>query len=140
MGFLLFIVAIIMTTGATVISMVVTPIYYIVTFKWKSGWIALDDWFFKMALGLDQFGNISNRETLKILLTKKGGHPFGDEDDTVSYVIGRNKYKGKLNRFGKLNERLLNAIEKKHVEIAIQKKIEKDRQAAARINNENYWH
>ena len=139
MGFVLFIVAIILTTVTTVLSMVVTPIYYIITFRWISGFKTLDRWFYKMALGLDQFGNISNRETLQVVLAKKGGHKHGDEDDTVSYVIGRNKYLGKLTRFGKGIERILNLCESRHVEIAIEKKIIRDKEASERIKTENYW-
>lgn len=139
MGFILFIVAIILTSFATLISMLLTPFYYLLSFRWISGLKALDNWFYKMALGLDQFGNVANRETLKFLLTKKGGHPFGDEDDTVSYVIGRNLFKGKLTFFGKFIERILNLCEKDHCTVAINKKIERDKEAAQRTVNENYF-
>lgn len=139
MGFILFIVAIILTSVTTVISMIITPVYYIITFKWITGVKTLDRWFYKMALGLDQFGNISNKETLQVLLAKKDAHPHGDEDDTVSYVIGRNKYKRKLTRFGKVIERTLNLCQRQHCEIAISKKMERDREASARVQNENYW-
>lgn len=119
--------------------MIATPLYYIITFRWISGFKQLNNWFYKMALSLDQFGNVCNRETLKILLSKKDGHPFGDEDDTVSYVIGRNKYKRKLTVFGWMLERILNLCERNHCEIAIQKKIDRDIEASFRASNEKYF-
>lgn len=88
---------------------------------------------------MDQFGNVCNKETLRILLTKRDGHLFGDEDDTVSYVIGRNKYKKKLTWFGRRIEAILNKCEKDHCTVAINKKIDRDKEASLRAATENYF-
>lgn len=135
MGLLLFIVAIILTTAVTLISLVFTPIYYLVTFKWKSGVKELDKWFYKLALSVDQFGNVSCAKTLQVLLTKPINHPFGDEDDTVSYCLAKNKELGSLTLLGRIIGGILDLIDKDHLAKAIDNKRERDLEACKRVND-----
>lgn len=137
MGVLLFIIALTLTSILTALSFVFTPIYYIVTFKWRKGIKCLDNWFFKMALSLDQFGNVSCSKFLQLTMAK-GGEDFGGEDDTVSYVLGRLMYKNRLTWFGFFIVWILDIIEKDHVDIAIDKKIESDKEAKKRLEENNY--
>lgn len=139
MGVILFIVAFVLTGLVTLISLVIQPLYYIFTFKFVGGVKQLNAWFYKMALAIDQFGNVSCSSTLRLLLTKREGHEFGNEDDTVSYVIGRNKFKNTLTIIGKGIERILNFLDKKHAEKAIEKKIESDRLASWRYKRNKYY-
>lgn len=139
MGIILFIVALILTSLVSIISIVISPVYYFVTFKWWTGLWQLNYWFRQMALAIDQFGNVSCGITLQLLLTKKGGNKFGDEDDTVSYVLGRNYYKGKLTWLGRVIVKVLNLLEKNHVTIAIEKKIESDKSDSWRSRYEKYF-
>lgn len=139
MGLILLIVSLILTSVVSVISVIVTPIYYIVTFKWRSGVKQLDKWLYKMALSIDQFGNVSCGTTLKFLMTKGKRYNFGDEDDTVSYVLGRNKYRETLTAFGRFIVWVLNLLDKDHVEKAIKMKIEADEKASLRYRYERYY-
>ena len=139
MGFILFIVAIILTSILSMASFVFTPIYYIVTFKWKSGLGQLDKWFLRLAVSLDQFGNTSCSKVLEYTMTKRFGVPFGDSDMTVSYVLGRNKYRGSLTLFGKLIVWILHLIDTNHVEKAIEFQKENDRVAKERFDSDNYY-
>lgn len=136
---LLLITSIVLTTIVGVISIVFTPVYYLITFEWRSGLKQLDQWFWRLALSIDQTGNVLCGSTLKVMMTREYGHPFGDEDDTVSYVLGRNKCKDALTILGRGVVRILGWIEKDHVDIAIYKKIEKDQQARNRLNEMKYW-
>ena len=66
MGLILFIVSLILVGIVTAISFVVTPIYYIITFKWKNGSKQLNKWFGLMALSFDQFGNVTCKKVLDL--------------------------------------------------------------------------
>lgn len=140
MGFILFIVAIVLTSFVSVLSLVFTPIYYISTLKWKSGLKELNKWFYKVALSIDQTGNVLCAKTLQALLTKPlGAFQFGDEDDTVSYIIARNKNRNTLTAFGRFNGWILDKLEKNHLDNAIKNKIIKDHEAKKRIDINNYY-
>jgi hypothetical protein len=139
MGFVLFIVSLILLAIVFAISFVLTPIYYIITLKWKSGFKQLDRWFYKMALSIDQFGNVACAKVLKLMFTKRNGHDFGDEDDTVSYVLGRNQYKKTLTGAGRLMVKILDRLEENHCTIAIFKKMERDQEAVDRLTKDEYF-
>jgi hypothetical protein len=74
------------------------------------------DKLFKMAISLDQFGNVAMEETFNDIL----GKGFGDEDETVSSVLGKNKEAGTLKLTGKLLSFILNKLDKNHVEKSIE--------------------
>ena len=139
MGFVLFIVAFILTAFVSVLSVIITPIYYIVNLDWKGGFKQLNYWFLMLAVSIDQFGNVSCAKVLQLTMTKSpDAHPFGNEDDTVSYVLGRNKYKNNLTNFGKFIVWVLHVIDRNHVEKAIESKIKSDQEANKRLKD-NYY-
>jgi hypothetical protein len=53
-------------------------------------------------------------------MIKKNGYRFGNEDVTISHVLGMNKKFNNLTFTGKALSWLLNKIEKDHVEKAIE--------------------
>lgn len=138
-GLSLLIVAIILNAVFFALSIIFDPIYYLITLKWQTGLNHLGDWFRKMALSIDQFGNASSATILNFLFRKKGGIDFGDEDDSVSYVIGRNYFHGTLSIFGKLIRLILHLIDRDHVRKAISSKIESDQEALIRIQEDKYF-
>jgi hypothetical protein len=138
-GLLLVLVSVVLKYLVTALAMVVSPIYYIITFKWKSGIGALGDWLFKVALANDQSGNVIGKVIFQFLFTKPGGHLYGCEDDTVSYVLARNKYKGKLSGPGVVLARILESIDSGHLYKAIESKIESDQDALLRIQEDKYF-
>jgi len=137
MGFVLFLVSIVLVSILSLVSMVFTPIYYLITFKWKSGLNQLDKWFLCLAIGLDQFGNASCSKVLDLTM-QKNGVKFGDVDTTVSYILGRNKYKGTLTWFGKFICFVLHVIDKDHVEKAVDVQISNDKKAKERVKQNDY--
>lgn len=60
----------------------------------------LDDKLYRSAISKDQMANIWMREILNDFCITKDGHKYGDEDDTISDITGRNERDGHLTRFG----------------------------------------
>ena len=71
-----------------------------------------------VAISYDQLGNVILGPLMNILLIKKGGHLFGNPDETSSFVLGENKASGHLTRKGKAIADALNKIDPDHVEKA----------------------
>lgn len=69
----------------------------------------------------------------KLLRTDYNPYYFGDEDDTISYAIGMNYFKSSTTGIGSWLGDLLNKIEPEHMEIAINKKIERDIEGLTRL-------
>jgi hypothetical protein len=162
MGFILFIISVILTSLFFAVSLVFNPIYYIITFKWKTGVKQLNNYFKRLAISIDQFGNGATSEILNKILLKRSseefipsyklnqefiderdifGFPFGDMDLTVSYVIGVNKYLNNLTLIGKLIERILNLLDRNHVEKALESQYQSDRKSRKRLTKPfSYYH
>jgi|ERR1035437_4584440 ABC-type sugar transport system permease subunit len=80
----------------------------------------INAYFKKIAISLDQLGNAINGQLLTDTFTKKSqGDAFGNEDLTVSGILGENKRDKKLSLLGWLVADELDNIEKNHVEDAI---------------------
>ena len=80
----------------------------------------IDKYLFRIAKSIDQLGNVVCEHLFNVTLIKKGGYKFGNEDVTISHVLGMNKKINTLTYTGKLLSYLLNLIEKEHVEKAIE--------------------
>ena len=114
-GFILLIIAVLM-------SIVLYPlglVYSLITFRFS--FKQLGSYWFVMAVSVDQLGNVVMSTLFNDLLIRKYGHKFGDEDQTVSMVLGVNKKMGTLTKLGKLIADILNKIDPDHVEKAIEK-------------------
>ena len=114
-GFILLIIAVLM-------SIVLYPlglVYSLITFRFS--FKQLGSYWFVMAVSVDQLGNVVMSTLFNDLLIRKYGHKFGDEDQTVSMVLGVNKKMGTLTKLGKLIADILNKIDPNHVEKAIEK-------------------
>ncbi len=111
-GFILLVIALLL-------SLVVLPVgfaFQIITALFRG----IDKYLFRMAKSIDQFGNVVCEHLFNVTLIKKGGYKFGNEDVTISHVLGMNKKINTLTITGKLLSDLLNLIEKDHVEKAIE--------------------
>ena len=114
-GFILLITAVLM-------SIILYPlgwVYSLITFRLSLK--QLGRYWFVMAVSVDQLGNVVMGTLFNDILIRKYGHKFGDEDQTVSMVLGVNKKMGTLTKLGKLIADILNFIDKDHVEKAIEK-------------------
>ena len=78
------------------------------------------DLLFTAAKSIDQFGNAFCYLFLNAVLIKHDNiHPFGDEDETISSVLGRNKLVDNLTRTGVLLDNILHLFDENHTIDAI---------------------
>ena len=80
-------------------------------------WIRRVDSYFKIiAVSIDQIGNVVMQELFNDVLIAKEGYKFGNEDETISSVLGKNKEKLTLRYLGHILSSLLNKLDQNHVE------------------------
>ena len=111
-GFILLIIAL----GLSIILLPVGFAFQIITALFK----AIDKYLFRIAKSIDQLGNVVCEHLFNVTLIKKDGYKFGNEDVTISHVLGVNKLNGTLTWTGAALSWLLNTIENDHVEKAIE--------------------
>jgi len=107
MGFLLFIISLIMRR-------VLEPIMYIycsIVAICKGEWFNYNK---DLAIAIDQYGNGLCSYLFNQILIKKGGHQFGNIDETISSVLGKNKLFDTLTWLGKFVDKILDLFEKDH--------------------------
>jgi 8-oxo-dGTP diphosphatase len=112
-GFILLITAI-------AISVIILPIgfaYQIISSLFR----AINEYLFKVAKSIDQLGNVVCRDLFNDTLIKKGGYRFGNEDVTISHVLGKNEETKTLSILGKGLAWILNTIDKDHNKKAIER-------------------
>ena len=111
-GFILLIVALLIS----VVLMPIGFIFQIIVTLFRS----IDLYLFHIAKSIDQLGNVVCADLFNYTMIKKDGYRFGNEDVTISHVLGMNKKFNNLTFTGKALSWLLNAIDKNHVEKAIE--------------------
>ena len=105
--FLLFIIATVLYAVLAIPS-----ILYSVIFRLRG----FGDYFYRMAVSVDQLGNVTCGPLLDTILIKSYSmYKFGDPDETISSVLGRNKKAGTLTRLGLGLSWVLHKIDAKHV-------------------------
>jgi len=100
MGFLLFIIAYILFLPLSLIN------YCVV--KNKKGY------FKSSAISLDKFGNREFRTLLNKALKIESGYKFGNMNETISGVLGKNERDKTLSKTGKCLVYILNKLDKNH--------------------------
>lgn len=74
------------------------------------------------AINIDKFGNREFRFSLnKYLITEKSPDRFGNIEETISSVLGKNQLSNNLTSFGNLIANILDIIEKDHCKKSIKK-------------------
>ena len=78
-------------------------------------------YFLDTAINIDRFGNREFRFSLnKYLITENSPFQFGNINETISSVLGKNQMFGHLTKFGKVICKILDTIDKNHCEKSIQ--------------------
>jgi hypothetical protein len=108
-GFVLFIVAAIM-------AMVLIPALFILGLILAKN---RNDYMFFNALSIDQTGNTIGAPVFNKWLVKEKVYQFGDPDDTISYVLGKNEAVSNLTKLGKGIVWILNFIDPGHTQMAV---------------------
>lgn len=89
-------------------------LYSIVLTLFKSGFKELDKYLFNCAIANDQHGNTFLAKLFNDIMIKPNGHKFGNPDETISSVLGKNKLKGKLSFVGKTLDYILHILDNNH--------------------------
>lgn len=78
------------------------------------GFKGIGEYLLKIAISIDQLGNVLMQHLLNALWVKDGGYKFGNRDETISSALGKNKEKQSLTVFGKLMDKILDFIDPDH--------------------------
>jgi hypothetical protein len=109
---------------ARILTYLIYPIgftYSILLTLFKSGYKELDNYLFDCALAEDQRANTYLSKLFNDFLIKVGGHRFGNPDETISSVLGKNQLTGTLSMLGRALNWVLNKIEEDHSIKSIEK-------------------
>lgn len=95
---------------------------FLAFFKRKvgNGFLNLAQYFREVAVGIDQLGNVVCADLFDLTLIKKGSYQFGNPDETISGVLGKNQKLKTLSTVGKILNWILSKIEKDHSILAIE--------------------
>lgn len=96
-----------------------TPVLLLYSLIRYKSFKELDKHYMKIAISLDQLGNVLGAHLFNDTLIKRHGYQFGDEDETISKVLGINKEMGDLTKLGEKIAGGLNKIDENHVEDAV---------------------
>ena len=105
---------------ATILSFIIIPLalLYALFYTWKSKNNIvefLENVLLKYSIGLDQIGNATCYIFLNNVIIKNDTiHSFGNIDETISSVIGKNKLQGNLTICGRILDYILNLIDNNH--------------------------
>ena len=84
------------------------------------GAVSSDLGYFKSsAVNLDRFGNSEFRTLFNLTLKKKEGYKFGNMEETISSVLGKNQRDNTLSFAGKVLVFILDTIDKNHCKKSI---------------------
>ena len=104
MGILLYMIA-------TILWVILTPINWVII-AFKHG--LSNDYFKQTALDIDRFGNRNFRAFLNTTMRVNEGYFFGNENETISSVLGKNQRDKTLSNFGNIICFTLDSIDKDH--------------------------
>ena len=109
-GFILFLISVLLF----ILTAPLGFIYGILHSLFAKGIGGIGEYLLKIAISIDQLGNVLMQHLLNLLWVKKGGYKFGNRDETISSAIGRNKRMGTLTRFGSAIDKVLDFIDPNH--------------------------
>lgn len=78
-------------------------------------WEVVKSWLWSIAYALDQLGNVIVQHLFNVwMITPESSHHFGNPDETVSSVMGKNERAGTLSPSGKLLVSILHWLDPNH--------------------------
>lgn len=114
MGLLLLLVSIILSVIYAPIGLLYMVIKNLMLIRWKTFLIRVNSYLLTIAVSIDQLGNVIMQDLFNDILIKSDGHKFGNEDETISSVLGKNQVRSTLKFTGKLLNFILGLFEKDH--------------------------
>lgn len=89
-------------------------VYGLLHSLFSRGLKGVGEYLLKIAISVDQLGNVLMQHLLNLLWVKKGGYQFGNRDETISSALGRNRQLGTLTSFGLAIDAFLDRIDPQH--------------------------
>jgi len=117
--FLLFILALILSPFL-ILGIIWSMIKLALGVEFQEWWNRIGDYFYVCAKAIDQLGNVMCQDMFNSILIKNDNQPFGDEDETISSVLGKNHLTNNLTLTGRILVKILNTIDPNHVQDAIE--------------------
>ena len=100
---------------STIIKMALAPLLYLIGMIVSICKCEFNQWNFDLAVAKDQYGNTLGKYVFNFIFIKKESkHLFGNNDETISSVIGKNKKENTLTVTGKIFDQTLNLFDKNH--------------------------
>jgi len=109
-GILLLFISIILFSLTIPIGLIYGFLYKLFTKSIKG----IGDFSLKIAIALDQLGNVLMQHLLNEIMILKGGYKFGNRDETISSVLGKNIEMNTLSKLGKALNSILDTIDASH--------------------------
>lgn len=103
-----------------IVAIVISIILFPIGFLFSMFYPERKKYIYKIALGIDQLGNVVCARLFNFFLIDITGHKFGNEDETISGVIGKNKRTNTLTGLGVALDCILELLDKNHSVKAIE--------------------
>ena len=113
-NFLLILIAVFLLKYLLIPGIVVTLLVSFRKRKIGEGFTSLYTYFKQVAIGVDQLGNVICKDLLNSTLLKGNSYKFGNTDETISGVIGKNQITKTLSKAGNVLNWILNKLETNH--------------------------
>lgn len=106
----------ILTIIAYILLLILTPIGVVISLLTKPV-----NYFWRIAISLDQLGNVICGAPMDyLLITSKSSSKFGDPDETISSVLGKNEQSETLTKAGRVLVNLLDVLDPGHAKNSIE--------------------
>ena len=99
---------------ATILVVTIGSVGFLYSFLRRLLTGGLEAYFYGLAITLDQSGNVLVADLFDLIMIKSDGYKFGDPDETISSVVGKNLERGTLTRVGKMLNNILEKLDPGH--------------------------
>lgn len=111
---LLLLIALSLFTVLMIPAFIISLISVFINKKLHEGIYRLGEIIYSGAISIDQFANTAFQEFWNITLKKKEGYKFGNPDETISGVLGKNKQNKTLSKVGIILDKILDFLDNNH--------------------------
>ncbi len=122
MGVLLFIIAVVLSVITVPLGILYGAIKCLLNLDFRTLFRKVNKYFRLLAISIDQMGNVAMQDLFNDILIKVNGYQFGDVDETISSVLGKNQRLNELTYLGSLLVRFLDFIDPNHALNSIEEK------------------
>ncbi|WP_222984832.1 hypothetical protein [Flagellimonas meishanensis] len=109
-GILLFLISIVLMTLTGPLGLLYGFLHKLFT----KGITGIGEFALQIAISVDQLGNVVMQHLFNALWISKDGYAFGNRDETISSVLGKNKQLQTLTGFGRAIDGFLDFIDPNH--------------------------